>query len=434
MKNIIGIVFIFYVANLSAQTAGIQIPHIPVPAVPMPQVPNPYNHQWNQQQQNTHNHNEINTRQQSEAMINEMYEMMQRREAVEILIERGFMSQSDLDPKGTAYFYQAFEEINSMLKSEKPLHLGRTVFLVENAFYGNLLDYSDYQNFIKHKVQLCNQKIKEENLNGNDNVVKNMMLFRLISDTLKFKNTGMEKTLTHLPVKYDYDDYKSTTNYDSHFVTKLMRTGIGQCYSMPLYYLILAEEIKADAYLSFSPRHSFIKIQDKKGAWYNLELTCNAILSDAHYMNSGYIKAEAIRNKIYLEPLDKTNIVAEMLITLARYYYMKYGFDDFYLKCLDTAMQYLSNDLNVLMAKAQYQTQLVLTIADLLNAKKPEILKTKSSKAYIHYEKMQKLYEQIDNLGYEPFPDELYMKWLNYVAKQKAKAEQQKTFLMDEIK
>jgi len=70
------------------------------------------------------------------------------------------------------------------------------------------------------------------------------------------------------------DDYKSEKHFDSHFVTKLMRSGIGQCYSMPLYYLILAEKIGAKAYWSFSPKHSFVKIQDKNGVWYNLELTC----------------------------------------------------------------------------------------------------------------------------------------------------------------
>ncbi|MDR1199303.1 MAG: hypothetical protein LBK94_09910 [Prevotellaceae bacterium] len=435
MKNIIGIIFIFCVANLSAQTAGIRIPQIPVPEVKMPQVPNPYNHQFNKQQPNMYSHGEIKHNvQQSEAIINEMYEMMQRREAIKILIEKGFMPQSDLDPKGTGYFYAAFDEINAMLKGEKPLSLERTVFLVENAFYGNSLNYSEYQNFISHKVQICNRKIKEEKLNGNDNLIKNMMLFRLISDTLQFKNFAIESAQIHLPVKYDYDDYNSKISYDSHFVTKLMRSGIGQCHSIPLYYLILAEAVDAEAYWSFSPRHSFIKIQDKQGAWYNLELTCSAILSDAHYMNSGYIKAEAIRNGLYLEPMDKQQVIAEMLIDLAKHYHERFGLDDFYLKCADTAAKYLSCDINAIMLKAIYQESLTLYLAELMEAKTPEIMQQKSPEAYNHYIKMQKLYRQIDDLGYEQFPDELYMTWLNYVAQQKAKAEQQKTFLMNEIK
>jgi len=250
-----------------------------------------------------------------------------------------------------------------MLKGEKPLNLGRAVFLVENAFYENSMDYSDYQKTIKDKVRLCNQKIQEEKLDRNNNLVKNMMLFRLISDTLKFKKTGTKAYSTHLPIKYDYDDYQSEKYYDSHFVTKLMRSGVGQCHSMPLYYLILAEEMGAEAYWSFSPRHSFVKIQDEKGAWYNIELTCGAILSDAHYMNNSYIKAEAIRNRLYLEPIDKTNAVAEMLVNLARYYSAKYGLDDFYLQCVDTAMLYLSNDINALITqkeKSEKQKTIIL--------------------------------------------------------------------------
>ncbi|MDR1346860.1 MAG: hypothetical protein LBJ63_00280 [Prevotellaceae bacterium] len=435
MKNIIGIVFIFCVVNLSAQTAGIRIPQLPLPEVKMPQVPNPYNHQLNQQQPNTYSHDEIKHNiHQSEAMINEMYEMMQRREAIEILTERGFMSQSDLDPKGTGYFYAAFDEINAMLKGEKPLSLERTVFLVENAFYNNSLDYSEYKKFIRQKTDLCERKIGEEKLNRNNNMVKNMMLFRLISDTLLFKNSATESTQIHLPVKYDYDDYNSKVSYDSHFVTKLMRTGIGQCHSMPLYYLILAEAIEAEAYWSFSPRHSFVKIKDEKGIWYNMELTCSAILSDAHYMNSGYIKAEAIRNRLYLEPLDKQQIIAELLIDLAKHYHARFGLDDFYLQCADAAAKYLSCDINAIMLKTIYQESLTLYLAELMETKTPEIMKQKSPEAYNHYIKMQKLYKQIDDLGYEQFPDELYVKWLNYIAQQKEKAEQRKTFLPNEIK
>jgi len=206
-----------------------------------------------------------------------------------------------------------------------------------------------------------------------------------------------------------------------------MRSGVGQCYSMPLYYLVLAEAIGAEAYWSFSPRHSFVKIQDEKGAWYNIELTCNAILSDAHYMNSGYIKAEAIRNRLYLEPLDKTNTAAELLLILARYYYHKFGMDDFYLKCVNTALEYLSCKLNALIMQVGYEEQLTLHLAQLLDAKNPDILRQKSPKAYKRYENMQALYKQIDNLGYEPLPDEIYAKWLEYVAKQKEKAEKMNT-------
>jgi hypothetical protein len=182
-----------------------------------------------------------------------------------------------------------------------------------------------------------------------------------------------------------------------------------------LYYLVLAEKMGAKAHWAFSPNHSFVKIQDENGTWYNLELTCNAILSDAHYMNNSYIKAEAIRNRIYLEPMDKKEVVAHMLVELAGGYYEKYGLDDFYLNCANTSSKYQKNQLDPLIMRASYEERLTLILAKLLEAPKPEMMKQKSPQAYKHYEKMQTLYNQIDNLGYEELPEGVYSKWLEHI-------------------
>lgn len=346
---------------------------------------------------------------------------LRKKRDIQLLIENGFPMQSDND--GTEHYYNAFNEIVKMLKNEIPMNLGQAIFLVENAYYNNMYNYTDFQNGIKDAVNICNQKITDEKLDKKDNLVKNMMIFRFIGDTLTWKDQKTGRNLYHYPIKYDYEDYDSKTNFDSHFVTKLMQEGKGQCYSMPLYYLVLAEAMNTNAYWAFSPHHSFVKIKDEEGIWYNLELTCKAILSDAHYMNNSYIKAEAIQNRIYLEPMDKTNVVAHMLVELARGYYQKYGLDDFYLKCADMAMEYSTNTLEPLMLRSAYQTRLTLLLAHLLQAKKPDIMKDISPEAYSHYKKMQSLYNQIDNLGYEELPTDLYAQWLNYIAKEKAKSE-----------
>jgi hypothetical protein len=402
MRNFVLISLLFFSVCAIAQTSpNIPNPQLPTIGVPQPNVPNPYQYQnqprQNSQQVDPYNPNEVTNRQKrNEALIQEAVEYQRRLDSksqvqadVHMLATKGFPSQSYQD--GTASYYKAFEEINNMLEGKQPLNLGRAVFLVENAFYNYTLNYDDYQKNLNEQVKLCNEKIREDKLDPTNNMVKNMMLFRLISDTLKIKPSGTERTITHLPIKYDLDDYKSEKHYDSHFVTKLMKSGYGQCHSMPLYYLILAEKMGAKAYWSFSPRHSFVKIQDKNGEWYNIELTCNAILSDAHYMNNSYIKAEAIRNRLYLEPLDKQNTIAELLIELARGYYKKYGLDDFYLQCGDTAKKHLKNDLNAIIITAAYETNLTMTLAHLLDAKKPEVLKQKSPEAYKHYEKMHEL-------------------------------------------
>jgi hypothetical protein len=427
------------VTGLSAQTSPVvQIPQLP--KVNTPQIPIPYQKQTNRAQVNPLNDIDNDaTQRRNQQLINEASEHQRqttRRNSpqsdVELLATKGFPPKSYME--GTSNFYQSFEEINNMLQGKQPLSLGRAVFLVENSYYGNTLKYSDFQNALKDKIWLCSQKIKEDKLDANSDLVKNMMLFRLISDTLKIKPTGSEKSITNFPIKYDLNDYKSEANYDSHFVTKLMKSGTGQCYSMPLYYLILAEQIGANASLAYSPRHSFIKIQDERGAWYNLELTCNAILSDAHYMNNSYIKAEAIRNRIYLEPLNKKEVVAGMLLELARGYYDKYGLDDFYLKCVNTSLEYSKKDIHALIMKAAYEERLTLTLAKLLDAHKPEVMKEKSPQAYRHYEKMQALYSQIDGLGYEELPAGIYGRWLDYLTKQKEKSRKDKTVTINGLK
>lgn len=425
-----------------------QAPTVPIPQIKLPQAPkaptvptghsiNPYNPNipnngsgFNQQAQNAAIMREVQQHQRqlqapsNNEVQNHIENEIQRQTDIMMLTKYGFPMQSEYE--GTDAFYSAFDEISNMLNGQGTLNLGRAVFLVENAWHNNKFDYNDYKNSIKTGIDFCNQKINEEKLDGNDNLVKNMMLFRFIADTLQIKDKASKKTQTHYPIKYNYEDYDSHISYNSHFVTTLMQTGTGQCHSMPLYYLVLAEEMGTEAYWSFSPRHSFVKIQDEVGNWYNLELTCKALLSDTHYMNSSYIKAEALQNKIYLEPMDKTNTVAEMLLELARGYYDKYGYDDFYLKCIDTAEEHLKNDLNAKILKSAYQTRLTLTLAHLLNAPKPEIMQQLSPEAYKHFELMQTQYKEIDDMGYEEIPVAVYALWLDHIAKEKGKADKAK--------
>ncbi|MDZ7741020.1 MAG: hypothetical protein U5Q03_04540 [Bacteroidota bacterium] len=70
-------------------------------------------------------------------------------------------------------------------------------------------------------------------------------------------------------------------NWSNMFVSKLMATNSGQCNSMPLFYLILAQELGAKSFLTYSPNHSFIRFKSPKGNWINAELTCGTIITDA---------------------------------------------------------------------------------------------------------------------------------------------------------
>lgn len=422
------LISIVFTLEIIAQAALpiVKFPEVPKPTVKMPNTQIGYGRSNNTS--NPHNPADFTNIQRQNAAImqevreNEMIVAEARRQAeIQTLLTGKFPYQSaDI---GTSHYHNAFNELKSMLDGDTILHLGRAIFLVENAYYGNIHNFKDFQNAIKGGAELCKMKIEDEKLDGIDNLTKNMMIFRFISDTLEWRDKATKKKMYHYPVKYDYDDYKSEINFDSHFVSSLMRNGKGQCLSMPLYYLALAEEMGSDAYWSLSPKHSLVKIKDDDGVWYNLELTCKAILSDAHYMNNSYIKAEAIQNKLYLEPLEKRQTVTKMLLELARGYYYKYGYDDFYMKCVNTAMEYMPNDVDALWMQSAYQTRITLVLAHLLNAPNPEVMKQVSPEAYKHFELMQAQYKQIDDMGYEDLPEEIYARWLAHIAKEKAKSE-----------
>jgi hypothetical protein len=137
------------------------------------------------------------------------------------------------------------------------------------------------------------------------------MLFQFFSEELKLGNQK------HLPFKYDFQDYMGINDYSKMFVTKLIHSGSGQCHSMPLLYLILAEEIGAEAFLSFSPNHSYIKFQDDKNKWFNIELTNGMLTASSFMLNSGFIKAEAMQSEIYMQNLSKQELLSQLYVDLA---------------------------------------------------------------------------------------------------------------------
>lgn len=111
---------------------------------------------------------------------------MQHQTDIMMLTKYGFPMQSDYEERSV--FNSAFDEISNMLSGQETLNLGRVVFLVENAWHNNKIDYNDYQKGIKSGIEFCNQKIKEEKQDRTDNLVKNMMLFRFMCDTLTLKD------------------------------------------------------------------------------------------------------------------------------------------------------------------------------------------------------------------------------------------------------
>ncbi|HIP48052.1 MAG TPA: hypothetical protein EYG92_03695 [Lutibacter sp.] len=319
----------------------------------------------------------------------------------------------------TKFYKKAFERISKM--NENEYSVKEITFLIENAFYEEKENYENFDKIIKQTGKFLLEKMDDFGYDKNSNVQKNYILFQFFADTLQIK----EKDLEHLPFTYDFDDFFGKKDWSKMFVTKLLRTGKGQCNSMPQLYLILAEEIGAEAYLSLSPNHSYIRFSDKLKNWYNVELTNGMFSTSSFLTQSGYIKSEALLNKIYMQSLSKKELFSILLFDLASGYTHKFGYDEFSKKIIDQALEIYPNNVNAHMLLADYLTIKTRYVFRQLGVTK-ENFKTKMQqhpKAFETLKNMKSQYNIIDNLGYTEMPEEAYQDWLHSLRQEKYKRE-----------
>jgi hypothetical protein len=309
-------------------------------------------------------------------------------------------------------YFDAYNYFKRVLNGEESPNLEAAVFYVEHAFDPSL-NYDDFNQQVSKSVNVIGLKMQQDKISRDDNIGKILTTFRFMSDTLSVYSKNTESTITTFPKTYDFEDFWGRTDYKKMFVSKLMKDGNGQCHSLPLYFLILCERIGADASLAFAPNHSFVKFKDERGNWHNLELT-NAMLASDHFMvESGYIKAEAIQNKIYLQPLTKKQTIVQCLNDLALGYTKKFGYDSFVKSCTQLAIDNDKNSLSAHQINANYFMTLDAYI------KYQYKLKGISKEVYLQDQQAKSINDSaigankfIERLGYSDMPQDVYEAWL----------------------
>lgn len=321
---------------------------------------------------------------------------------------------------GAEYYCQAFDKL---ILSDSLYPLKENTFLIENTYYNNKLDKQVFDQTINNYRTFLISIMKERGYDTNSNTAKNFILFQFFSETLQLKKSK-EK---HIPFQYDFDDYSGLKDHSKMFITKLLKTGTGQCHSMPLLYLILADEIGAEAYLSLSPNHSYIRFPDDNGKWYNIELTNGRFSTTSYILQSGYIKSEALQNKIYMQNLSRKELMAQQLADLAQGYIHKFGYDEFITKVIDKALQLHPNSINANMIKANLDTARFEYVMKQLNINPRDHQQLQQigyfPKAVELLNMVNEQYNAVDNLGYEPMPAEAYQKWLQAMKNTEQKQE-----------
>lgn len=322
----------------------------------------------------------------------------------------------------TKYFHSAFDSILALNVSDYSLKKG--TFFVENAFYENKKNYDDFQQIIANIGSFLLEKMNDFGYDKNSNVAKNFVLFQFFSDTLRVKS-GLE----HLPVQYDFDDFMGDKDWSNMFVQKLLETNKGQCNSMPRLYLILAEEIGAEAFLSTSPNHSYIKFRDENNYWYNVELTNHMFTTNSAILQSGFIKAEALQNQIYMKNLTQAELKSQTLVDLTLAYIHKFGYDEFVNTVIDNALEISPNYLNALMVKANVSAIRFENVMHQLGINPRDNADLQNIKYYpkaiAQLKTVNAINQKIDALGYEFMSSEDYLKWLNSLTKAQEKQQSQ---------
>ena len=304
-------------------------------------------------------------------------------------------------------YLKALVEIESMLSGNSGLDFKKAVFLTEDTYLDGRLNEKTFNDVIGVYATLCKGVMSSGDIAYTEKDREIAMFqcaaFIFITDTVAIATD--EGVLPHIPFTYNYDDYAGQKDWSNTFVSTLMQTQKGNCHSLPYLYKLIMDELGQECHLALAPNHIYIKANNKKVGWYNIELTCSDFPTDAWLMASGYIHIDAIRNKVYMKALSDKEAVAMTLVDLAQGYQAKYGIGDgsFILKCCDTALEHFPHYINAMLLKGETLTALYKQTPD-----------------NIRMEEMNTLYATIHQLGYRKMPNKMYQNWLGSLSADKS--------------
>ncbi len=327
-------------------------------------------------------------------------------------------------------FENAYNNLFEIFEKKSNSSLKEAVFITENAFYDNKLYRVDFEQEIEYLNSLALIIEEKNNLlykeKDSSNVRKLAALNFLMTDSIPLIVSG--DSLYHTPFTYDFDDAFGKKNWESMFVSNLLKTKKGNCHSLPFLYKILADEIGAECHLALAPNHIYIKSKSEKVGWYNTELTNGSFPIDAWIMASGYVPLEAVQNGIYMRALSDKEAIAMCVVDLGMGYDRKFPNNDgsFTLKCCDLALKHFPNYITAILLKAETNQRLIRQLMEQHSVKTHQELFIKQKSAKPIWEAMEENYFLAHQLGYRQMPKKMYLDWLASLEKERSKYENRK--------
>lgn len=323
-------------------------------------------------------------------------------------------------------FWDALVVLSDMQQGKREFSITHAVFTVENAYLRNRLKQVDFFKAIQLRVDLCRQIIKTEKLNPESNLAKHFAIQKLYQQDHKYIDPISRKKTNIPKLEYDFNDFMVDSSHTQMFVSKLLASGKGQCHSMPLLYLCIAEILGAKAYLSLAPEHSFIRFADEDGKLYNFETTNGKVVSDNWVLQSGYITAASLQNKIYLDTLSQKKLLSLCILDLAMGYQYDMGYDGFTETALKQALKLYPTGIQHHIMFSNFWAMKMFKAIKYYGITSPGAL-SRYPIAHTLQKRMQREYEIIDRLGHQQMPKEAYQAWLHSVDEQREKQNKQQS-------
>ncbi len=290
----------------------------------------------------------------------------------------------------------------------------RAVYLTESAYDPELPPYETFEAAITEWAEFVKQIVKREDLTLMNNTAINYAIQKIYQQPNIFYSTKRKVSASVQPLSYDFNDPMGYKDWRKMFVSKLLHTRTGQCHSLPLFFLCVAEQLNTKAYLSLSPNHSFIQYFDEDGHRYNFECTNGNLVTQTWLMQSTYINATALKNGTYLDTLSSKQLYAQCLADLLLGYIHKLGYDGFSNQVTKQILSIDSNNIAALMTRANHYQ---LIFQDKLQAagNPPQDAYPSYPQLFTAYNSMMMAQQKVEQTGFQEMPEEAYLRWLKSV-------------------
>lgn len=313
-------------------------------------------------------------------------------------------------------YRDALSKLKKQLEGKSKLSVADAYYDVECAWGNPMLNQKEYKNEINKCVSFIKRWMLENNKDLNDNLQIHYAIQAFFSENLQIGKKIPEfpdvPPQMHKAFYYDYEDYKAEKDYRSYHISKGFATGNGQCHVLPLMYAAIAEALGAKFFLSYAPLHSFIKYPDNEGKIHGYEVTTNWQITDQWYKDHMGISGQAEKNKIYLHPLDRKQIVASAVMDLVFSYRKKNGLADgkFINECVDYAMSFFPNGEANIYGWLIRSKLIAVEIDRFLDKRGMESVEEAENVAEVQQllAKLNSLSKKIESLGYTEEPVEVY--------------------------